>query len=156
MAITGRAHLNNCFQLPLVKENNVISEGEVNNSYFASQLLISTYIIDLPQSHINKTISFSSLPSSTLPFTGNTETLLPQYHVFNTSSLSQTINVIKFILLGCPSPLFRTKDVNVPWHLCQTNNTLQIWDRKLWTPEQFFWWKVLTTTADHGEQHHRK
>lgn len=130
--LTRGAHLNNGFQLPLVKENHVISEGEANNSYFISQLLISTYIIDLPQSHINNFFFVLTFCPRLL------ETLLPQCHIFYTSSLTWTINVIKFILLGCPSLLFRTKDVSVSWHLCQTCSTLKTWKRKLWAPEHYF------------------
>lgn len=137
MAITREAHLHNSFQLPLVKENNAISEGEANNSYFTSQLLISTYIIDLPQAHINN-FFFPPYLLLSSPLTGNTETLLPQYHIFNTSSLTWTINIIKFILLGCPSLLLRTKGIKVSWHLCQTSSTLQTWERKLWTPGHYF------------------
>lgn len=132
MAITRGGHLSNGFQLPLVKENHVISEGEANNSYFISQLLISTYIIDLPQSHINNFIFVLTFCPCLL------ETLLPQCHIFYTSSLTWTINVIKFILLGCPSLLFRTKDVSVSWHLCQTCSILKTWERKLWAPEHYF------------------
>lgn len=76
MAVTRGAHLNNGFQLPLVKENNVISEGEANNSYFTSQLLISTYGIDLPQSHIN---NFFFLLTFSYPFLLQA-TQRPSYH----------------------------------------------------------------------------